>query len=149
MQRKTGFTLIELMIVVAIIGILSLIAMPMYSDYVTRAKIVEATSALSDQRVKMEQFFQDNRTYAGACVAGTIAPPLASTNNFDFACTPAPAAATYTVVATGKGSMLGFVYTIDQSNVRSTTGVTAKSSWSAAAGALPKTCWILKPDGSC
>lgn len=74
LARKSmrGFTLIEIMIVVAIIGALAAIAIPMYNDYVVKARINEAVGGLSDLRVKMEQFFQDNRTYAGACVAGTV-----------------------------------------------------------------------------
>ncbi|MBL0122709.1 MAG: prepilin-type N-terminal cleavage/methylation domain-containing protein [Betaproteobacteria bacterium] len=69
-QANAGFTLIEVLIVVAIIGILSAIAMPMYGDYVTRSKIQQATAGLGDARVKMEQFFLDNRTYAGGAAPG-------------------------------------------------------------------------------
>ena len=58
-----GFTLIELMITVAIAAILAAVAIPMYRDYVVRSRIIDATSRLSDFRVRMEQYFMDNRTY--------------------------------------------------------------------------------------
>jgi type IV pilus assembly protein PilE len=141
MRSNRGFTLIEVMIVVVIVGILAAIALPNYSDYVTRSKISEAVSGLSDMRVRMEQYFQDNRTYVGACVAGTVAPLPATTANFGFTC-PTLTATAYTVWATGVGSMSGFVFTVDQANTRQTTGV--PSGW-----ATSTTCWVSKRGGSC
>ncbi len=142
MTRSRGFTLIELMITVAIIAILAAIAIPSYAEYVRRGRITEAISALSGMRVKMEQYFQDNRTYAGACAAGTVAPAPADTTNFTYACGGLGATA-YTVTATGQGGLAGFAYSIDQSNVRSTV-MAAPSTWPSNA-----TCWVLKKDGSC
>lgn len=139
---QAGFTLLEVMITVAIIGILVAIALPAYSDYVKRGRITEAVSGLSDMRIKMEQFFQDNRTYVGACVTGTVAPLPAVTPQFTFTC-PVLTATAYTVTATGTGSMASFVYTIDQANVRTTTGL--PTGWSG----LNNACWVLKKDGSC
>ena len=63
MQRHSGFTLIEVMITIAIVAILAAVALPNYSAYITRGKIAEATSALLAMRTKMEQYWQDNRTY--------------------------------------------------------------------------------------
>lgn len=141
-SKSAGFTLIELMIVVAIIGILSAIAVPAYGDYVRRGKITEAISGLSDIRVKMEQFFQDRRTYDGGCAAGTIAPLPANTNNFTFSCTFGAGNTTYTATATGINSMAGFLYTVDQVNAKSST---ITGAWTASSS----TCWVLKKDGSC
>jgi type IV pilus assembly protein PilE len=142
MRRHTGFTLIEVMIVVAIIAILSAIAVPNYSEYVIRSRITDAISGLAGMRVKMEQYFQDNRTYVGACTTTSIAP-LPSANYFDFTCSNLSGSA-YTVTATGTatGPMNGFAYTINQVNTRATTGV--KTGWSNG------NCgWVMKKDGSC
>lgn len=131
MKTQKGFTLVELMIVVVVIGILASIGIPSYNDYVTRGKLVEATSALSDGRVKMEQFFQDNRTYVG----GT-AP--AETTNFTYAPSNL-STTTYTITATGKGNLSTFSYTIDQANTK-----TSATPWGNSA-----TCWVTNKGGAC
>ena len=141
MRQLRGFTLIELMITVAIVAILAAVALPNYSDHVRRGKISDAVAGLSDQRLKMEQYFQDQRTYVGSCAAGTVAPPPVSPPNFTIACGPRTAT-TYTVTATGIGSMAGFTYSIDQAGAKSTTAL--PSGWT-----VNSTCWVLKKDGSC
>ena len=77
---NAGFTLIEVMIVVAIIAILAAIAIPNYTAYVQRSRLTEATSKLSDLRTKMEVFFQDNRSYgtSGCGVPSRPATPATS-----------------------------------------------------------------------
>ena len=62
-SRSKGFTLLELMIVVAIVAILTTIAYPNYRDYVIRGQLVDATQGLSALRANLERYFQDNRTY--------------------------------------------------------------------------------------
>jgi len=137
-----GFTLIELMVVVVIIAILAAFALPAYQDYVTRGKIAEATSNLGNLRVKMEQFFQDNRQYVG----GPCNPPASESKYFTYACNPAATATTYTIEATGVAAqgMGGFVYTVDQNNVK-TTVIAAPSTWTAGTTA----CWVTKKSGQC
>jgi type IV pilus assembly protein PilE len=131
MKTSRGFTLIEVMIVVAIIGILASIALPSYSDYVRRGQVQEATTSLSDGRVKIEQFFQDNQTYAAG-------PCPSATKYFTFACNPLTATA-FTITATGQGSVAGYDYTIDQNANKTST-----TSWGNGL-----TCWILKKGDSC
>ncbi len=144
-QQQRGFTLLELLIVLAIIGILSAIAIPAYRDYIIRGKITEATSNLGDMRIKLEQFYQDNRTYVGACVGGTVAPLPTGSNAqaFAYSC-PTLTAAAFTVRALGIASegMTGFDYTIDQSNAKATVSVA--TGWTLTGG-----CWVTKKDGSC
>ncbi len=137
MKTNKGFTLLELLMVVAVVAVLASISIPAYNDYTIRGKLAEGMSALSDGRVKMEQFFQDNRTYAGG-------PAPAATSTFTYAAGNL-SATTYTITATGNGRVLGFVYTIDQNNVKSTTA--ARAGWAAAA--MPTSCWIARKGGIC
>lgn len=148
MRSTRGFTLIEVMITVAIVAILAAIAVPSYSNYIRRARLSETLAVLSGMRVKMEQFFQDNRTYNGACgLAGSsVAPAPTNTTNFTYACVPSGVGvvpSTYVITATGIGTMAGFVYTMNEANVRNTTAV--PSGWSGANTG----CWVTKQDGSC
>ena len=143
MPRVRGFTLIEVMVTVAIVAILAAIAIPNYRDYVRRGRLTEVFSTLSGQRVKMEQYFQDNRVYANACAAGTVAPlPLSA--NFTYVCA-FPLPSQYTITATGNagGSMAGFVYTMTETNARDTTGLPA--GWAGVNAG----CWVTKRDGTC
>jgi type IV pilus assembly protein PilE len=136
-----GFTLIELLIAIAVVGILSAIALPYYGDYVRRGKVQEATSGLATMRVRMEQYFQDNRTYAGyvdaSCAKGGV-PQLAG-KYFTYACESD--VGTYKITATGVAAqgMNGYEYTIDQDNAMTST----------LPGADAMSCWIDKKGDSC
>ncbi len=130
------------MITVAIIGILAAIAIPSYTEYITRGKIVDGIAPLSDMQVKMEQYFQDNRKYTDACGSSTVAPVPTATQNFTFACSGLSGTG-YTVTATGVGSMASFVYTVDQTGARKTTGL--PTGWTGT----NSTCWVLKKSGAC
>jgi type IV pilus assembly protein PilE len=147
-SRHKGFTVIELMIAVVIVAILAAVALPGYRDYILRGKLVDAHNALSDFRVRQEQFYQDNRRYDGAGLGGCGAVAPAS-KYFTFTCAPAAAPAqTYVATATGVANegAGGFAYTINEANARATT-VSAPAStngWSTNA-----TCWVRAKPNVC
>lgn len=146
MKLQKGFTLIELMITVAIVAILALVAMPAYNDYVLKSRLPEATSALAADRVQMEQYFQDNRTYANPAGSTTCGGTRPTTNNFTITC--AATDTTYLITATGKASTPteGFVYTINQSNTKtSAIASPAPSAWIGTNAS----CWLTKGGGRC
>lgn len=135
-QGRRGFTLIEVLVVVAIVGILSAIAVPTYRDYVVRARLTEAFSGLGGVQAAAEEFWNTSspHTYAGF----TGVP--ASSTSFTFALTTATESA-FTVTATGIGQMDGFVYTIDQNGNRTSSG---PSGWGSSSS-----CWIDRKGGAC
>ena len=137
-HRATGFTLIELMVVCVIVAILAAIAVPAYSRYIQRGNLVEGTQALSQYRVQMEQYYQDNHTYSSAgTTCGTALPTLV---NFVMTCATANTGQTYTATATGQAQLPNtFVYTIDQANNQSSQVPTGWSTQSSSS-----TGWIVR-----
>lgn len=151
MKLQKGFTLIELMIVVAIIAILASVAMPVYTDYVIRSKIPEATSALALSRTQMEQYYQDNRHYSNPPTATTCGITPSGTNNFDITCLAADTPnQVYTITANGKSgtNLNGFQYTIDQNNNKTST-ITVPAGGPAGWNGAQSACWITKAGGTC
>jgi type IV pilus assembly protein PilE len=158
MRFKQGFTLIELMITVAVVAILAAIAVPSYTDYVTRSKFTEAHGMLADLRVKMEQYYMDNRRYStttggGTCgIPGGNAPTTPGTKYFTFTCastaTNAAGDQQYTLTAAGNAGqgLDGIAFTLNHANARATTvsGVMATKGYAANT-----TCWVLKKPSRC
>jgi prepilin-type N-terminal cleavage/methylation domain-containing protein len=148
-RSVAAFTLIEMMITVAIVAILAAIAIPSYRDYVLRGQLVDGTNGLSAMRADMERYYQDNRTYLKT---GNFVPPCTATaartnvsGTFQLSCASAPAATstTYTLQAVGSGPTDGFTFTVDQQGVQSTT-VNNKTGWTGC----DKT-WVSRRGQSC
>ncbi|QDC43140.1 type IV pilin protein [Methylophilus medardicus] len=132
--NQHGFNLIEVMVVVAIMGLLASIAVPGYQDYIKSGNSIEAPSNLANCRVQAEQFFQDNFTYVGfACVPSDA-------KYFDYS-VENQSATTYTLRAAGRAAqnMGNFDFTVNQDNAKSST-------FDGTTGA---TCWLTSSSGTC
>ena len=147
LEGQRGFTLIEVMITVAIIGILAAVALPAYNDYILRGQIVDATSGLSAMRADMERHYQDNRTYAS--VGTTFLAPCSvavekrKIGTFTLSCTGTQDNANFTLQAQGSGATSGFTYQIRQDGTKSST---VGSRWG---GSTCASAWIVKKGQAC
>lgn len=79
-RRRTGFTLIELMIVVLVLGVIAAIAYPAYTDFVERSRRSEATEALQNLAALQEQYYNDNKVYTGSL--GDLGMPTTTANDY-------------------------------------------------------------------
>ncbi len=146
-EASSGFTLIEVMIVVAIIALLAVVAVPSYRDYILRGQLVDSSNLLSTGSANMERYFGDNRTYAAV---GTNNPPcsaaiaVAQRSQGSFVLSCVATATGYTLTTTGSGTTAAFSYTLDQLGNRSTTITAGPTGWASSA-----TCWIVKKGQAC
>lgn len=138
MKHEKGMTLLELMIVVAVVGILAAIAIPSYTDHIIRGKIAQGTEALSEAKVRMEQYFNTKRTYEaemGNATCPDIFTGLFADTAFSVALTDC-SQTTFTITATGLSAkgMDGYSYAINQAG--------EKSSKTPSVGAS-QSCWLM------
>ena len=116
------------------------IALPSYAAYVTRSRVLDAVTRLADARARMDDYFQDQRTYvddAGHC---GVTAPAAATDYFVVACEATTTAFTYTATGLAAKGMASFVYSIDQAGNKATVSV--PPGWSRTAD-----CWTIRQDG--
>ena len=129
-----GFTLIEVMIVVAIVAILASVALPAYTAYLQRAKVPAGLDALQSYFTRMEQRFQDSGSYTVAGAGGPACAVAVPTGVQNYTITCAVAGTGYTATATGTGPLAGYSYTLNAAGTRVTTahpkGAPAGNCWS-------------------
>jgi type IV pilus assembly protein PilE len=119
MRRHQGFTLIELMIVVLIVGILAAVAYPSYARYVEQARRADGKSALLDAAQRLERCHTQTNTYVG-CAFPAVSPD----GHYAIAATQQVAMA-FTLTATPQGVQLGSpcgTYTLTSNGTRTVAG---------------------------
>lgn len=129
-RSNRGFTLIEIMIVIAIIGIVLTISIPGYNEYLKKGRRAEVVSLLSEQAQSLERFYTKNNVYTG--ITG-----LSAGNDF-YTLTPTITDQTFLLTAARKtGTAMATDkcgdFTLTNTGVRSmnnaTTGLTTKDCW--------------------
>lgn len=141
-NRLRGFTLIEIMVTVAIVGILAAIAYPSYIEQVRKSRRADAKTALVTAAQTMERFFTEKNSYAAA-TAGDAAGSTISDHapadhahadrTYNIALNPAPSATGFTITATRAGLQAGDTtcgdYALTNTGVKSVTVGTVASCW--------------------
>lgn len=136
-SQYRGFTLAELLIVLAVIGILSAIAIPAYSGYVLRGKRAEARATLDMAAQQMERYFSSNNTYAAASLPARGIATTSSNGNYNISLGAVPAGTTadtgFTLLATpviaGSDPVCG-VFGLDSTGLRTISGTgTVQTCW--------------------
>ncbi len=121
-----------MVVVLGLIAVLAKVALPSYSDYVRRGRLVSAFDGLGSYRLQLEQFYQDGGNYS-VTNCGVTAP--AATAYFQLSCTLTSSGQGFTASATGLNTMVGYVYSVDASNNFTT------SKYAGVAISPAATCW--------
>lgn len=133
-DNARGFTLIELMIVVAIVAILASIAYPSYVDHVRRSRVTDAQMVLLEAAQWMERQYTQNNAYPTASALTAAAynhAPKDGTVSYNIAKTPTTASQAYTLTATAAGDQASYARcrTLTLTNTGSRTSADDAECW--------------------
>ena len=136
-QMQKGFTLIELMIVVAIIGILAAVAIPQYQDYTVKAKLSKVPAVIDPLKLALAQYYQENSSFPGTANAwtslGLAAAPTTTNEVTGVAVAATTGAITVTLGSVFRTSINGVTITW----APSTTAGQSAMTWTVGCGTTP------------
>jgi type IV pilus assembly protein PilE len=127
-QRSAGFTLVEIMIVVAIVAILAAIAYPAYTDQMRKTRRADAKAMLMTLAQSAERFYTQNGTYVGYVLGYTESPADSGIKFYDLSLNPAATAQAFTIQAVPKNGQASDpcgTLTINQIGTKTATGTNA------------------------
>lgn len=137
---QAGFSLVELMVALTIAAIIAAFAVPAYRDHAIRSYLPEMSSGLQLSALRLEQHYQDHRSYRNGSECGITLP---GSERFLFSCAVPEDGQSFLLTATGSAAMAGFAYTIDHQG--QTRTIALPEAW----GPAPRDCWVMKRGATC
>ena len=132
-QKTSGFTLIELMVTVAIVGILAAVALPSYRSSVLKSARSEGKAALLEAATRQEQYYLDNKTYTAVMTALGLSADPYITEGGSYSVDAVATATSYTLTATPQGGQTDDTdcanLTLTSNGVKGASGTDTADCW--------------------